>query len=85
MINGDTKMSFQIRNLSVLAYANGFTLWQYRAGVARISDVKSKGFFNDASDMISPGDMIMITSADGATILFASSVTAGTVGVSPLA
>ena len=25
-------MSFTLRNLSVLAYANGFTLWHYKAG-----------------------------------------------------
>ena len=25
-------MAFAIRNLSVLAYANGFTLWHYKAG-----------------------------------------------------
>jgi hypothetical protein len=25
-------MAFSLRNLSVLAYANGFTLWHYKAG-----------------------------------------------------
>jgi hypothetical protein len=25
-------MAFAIRNLSVLAYANGFTLWHYKSG-----------------------------------------------------
>ena len=29
-------MVFAIRNLSVLAYANGFTLWHYKAGKERL-------------------------------------------------
>ena len=29
-------MAFAIRNLSVLAYANGFTLWHYKAGNDRL-------------------------------------------------
>ena len=29
-------MAFAIRNLSVLAYANGFTLWHYKAGKDRL-------------------------------------------------
>lgn len=62
-------MSFKIRNLSVLAYANGFTLWHYRAGAGRLYGVSSSGFFNDAADMLTQGDMVMVTAADGARIL----------------
>ena len=29
-------MAFAIRNLSVLAYANGFTLWHYKSGSDRL-------------------------------------------------
>jgi len=32
-------MAFAIRNLSVLAYANGFTLWHYKAGKDRLPQV----------------------------------------------
>ena len=32
-------MAFAIRNLSVLAYANGFTLWHYKAGKDRLEQV----------------------------------------------
>ena len=43
-------MTFAIRNLSVLSYAQGFTLWHYRAGAARLDDVATLGFFNNAGD-----------------------------------
>jgi hypothetical protein len=62
-------MKFAIRNLSVLAYANGFTLWHYKAGKTTLDQVRSPGFFMDASDMTSIGDMIMVSASDGATIV----------------
>ena len=40
-------MAFAIRNLSVLAYANGFTLWHYKAGGDRLSHVEALDFFAD--------------------------------------
>ncbi|MHA1597737.1 MAG: hypothetical protein ACTSV1_03360 [Alphaproteobacteria bacterium] len=51
-------MAFQSKDLSVLAYANGFTLWHYTtADVATVVD--TAGYFNDASDMVRVGDMVM--------------------------
>ncbi len=51
----------QIRNLSVLAYAQGFTQWFYRASSCwEVDESKTAGFFNDAADMVQPGDIIMI-------------------------
>lgn len=58
-------MSFAFRNLCVLAYANGFTLWHYKAGADPLDDVAGQGFFADAVNMLSPGDMIMISARDG--------------------
>ncbi len=62
-------MVFAIRNLSVLAYANGFTLWHYKAGKDRLVTVTQPNFFAEASDMLSAGDMIMVSAADGARII----------------
>lgn len=56
---------FNIRNLSVLAYANGFTLWHYRNPAAPITACLGAGFFQDAADMLTPGD-IMFVSGSGA-------------------
>jgi hypothetical protein len=58
-------MTLALRNLSVLAYANGFTLWHYKAGKDRLDQVS----FADASDMLGAGDLIMVSAADGARIL----------------
>jgi hypothetical protein len=62
-------MAFSLRNLSVLAYANGFTLWHYKAGDAALAAVHAPGFFAAAEDMLATGDMLMISAADGAGIL----------------
>src|SRR5690348_15862096 len=64
-----TVMAFAIRNLSVLAYANGFTLWHYKAGRDRLDQVVKLDFFADASDMLAEGDMMMVSAADGGRIL----------------
>ena len=73
-----------IRNLSVLAYAMGFTLWHYRAGASDLSQVAEPGFFNDASDMFAPGDMLLVSAAEGGRVLFVTA-TAGGVVTAPLA
>ena len=54
-------MAFTIRDLSVLAYANGFTLWHYKAGMDSLADVACDDYFADASDMMAAGDMILIS------------------------
>jgi len=64
-------MAFAVRNLSVLAYANGFTLWHYKAG----PDAAAAGnpsFFSEAADLVAPGDMLMVSAPDGARILVAT-------------
>lgn len=51
-------MAFKSKDLSVLAYANGFTLWHYTT-VDLAADVDTAGYFNDASDMVRVADMVM--------------------------
>jgi len=51
-------MAFKSKDLSVLAYANGFTLWHYTT-VDLAADIDTAGYFNDASDMVRVGDMVM--------------------------
>ena len=63
-------MALVIRNLSVLAYAQGFTLWHYKAGADRLDDVAASGFLDDASDMLAAGDMVLISAADGGRIAY---------------
>jgi hypothetical protein len=62
-------MTFAVRNLSVLAYANGFTLWHYKAGQDGLGQVEQPGFFDRASDMLTGGDILMVSAQDGARML----------------
>jgi len=58
-------MAYASRDLSVIAYANGFTLWHYTTQDAA-TVVDTAGYFNDAADMLRVGDMILAnTDTDG--------------------
>ena len=61
-------MAFSLRNLSVLAYANGFTLWHYKAGNDNFVQAANPGYFADASDLLTEGDMVMLTGTEGRRI-----------------
>lgn len=77
-------MAFAIRNLSVLAYANGFTLWHYKAGTDRLAGVMSPDFFADAADMLVRGDIVMVSAADGARIVAVAKPEDGAIVTAPL-
>jgi len=77
-------MAFAIRNLSVLAYANGFTLWHYKSGKDRLDVVSGGNYLGDACDMLTAGDLIMTTAADGARILVVTVADLETVITAPL-
>lgn len=49
-------MALKLSDLSVLAYANNFTLWHYKT---IDSSVTSAGYFNNALDMMQVGDLII--------------------------
>jgi hypothetical protein len=51
-------MAFQARNLSVLAYANGFTLWHYTT-VDAATNVDTAGYFDAANEMLRVGDLVL--------------------------
>ena len=50
-------MSFTSSNLSVLAYANNFTLWHYVTTDANVTD---SGYFNSAASMLRVNDLIIV-------------------------
>lgn len=62
-------MAFSVRNLSVLAYANGFTLWHYKGSSVHLQEVEQKGFFGNARDLLAAGDIVMISACEGARLL----------------
>ena len=51
-------MAYLSKDLSVLAYANGFTLWHY-ATADTAATVDTSGYFNPAADMLRSGDIII--------------------------
>jgi len=61
-------MAFSLRNLSVLAYANGFTLWLYKTGADDQACVAAPDFFGEAGDMLAGGDILMVSGRDGGRI-----------------
>ena len=52
-------MAFDASNLSVLAYANNFTLWHY-ASVDNAAAITAANYFNNASDMMRVNDLVVI-------------------------
>lgn len=51
-------MAYDPKRLSVLAYANGFTLWHYLTNDSATT-VSTNGYFNKAAEMVRGGDMIL--------------------------
>lgn len=80
-------MAFKSKDLSVLAYANGFTLWHYTT-VDAAADVDTAGYFNDASDMLRVGDMLFANvDTDGTPaggIFYVNANASGTVDVADM-
>lgn len=77
-------MAFATRNLSVLSYANGFTLWHYTT-TDNNTAVTTAAYFNAASDMLRKGDLIVANVDTGGTqankLYFVASVVAGVVTI----
>jgi hypothetical protein len=61
-------MAFSLRNLSVLAYANGFTLWHYKTDAESHAAAATQGVFCDAADLMAPGDLVMLSGTTGGKI-----------------
>lgn len=80
-------MAYASKDLSVLAYANGFTLWHYTsADVAAAVD--TAGYFNAAADMLRVGDIIVanvgVGGTPGAGLFLVNANTAGLVDVADM-
>jgi hypothetical protein len=66
-------MAFNARELSVLAYANGFTLWHYRTADPSDSltepgatpDPDMRSYFAAAGELLRPGDQIIVNLLGG--------------------
>lgn len=52
-------MAFKSSDLSVLAYANNFTLWHYTS-VDTALTIEGAGYFNNAVDMLRLNDLLIV-------------------------
>lgn len=79
-------MSLQLSDLSVLAYANNFTLWHYKT---IDSSITTSNYFDNAATMMNENDMIVAnidTDGTPATALYVvTDITSGVVTVAALA
>ncbi len=72
-------MAYNTTNLSVLAYANNFTLWHYTTTDVSVTGT---GYFNAAADMLRVDDLIISNIATGgtpSTIFYIVTANTGTV------
>ena len=60
-------MAFQNKNLSVIAYANGFTLWHYTANET-MATITASGYFDGVSTLMNSGDIVIINASDSTAI-----------------
>lgn len=63
---------YKSRDLGVLAYTGGFTLWHYKTEDSE-EEVKKEGYFDDADDMLRAGDMIILNTKDSHGFVFYAS------------
>lgn len=80
--------AFKIKDLSVLAYGNGFTLWHYTTPDSATEVTTTGGYFDSASEMLRVGDMILANTSTGGSVagglLMVSAISSGAVTVSDL-
>ncbi|MBE2191172.1 MAG: hypothetical protein IAE63_03215 [Alphaproteobacteria bacterium] len=72
-------MAFESKDLSVLAYANNFTLWHY---TTVDSSVIGAGYFNVAASMLRVNDLIIVnidTDVAPSTVFYIVTVNSGSV------
>ena len=62
-------MAFKNRNFSVLAYANGFTLWHYATNEDTLEQIYDKSYWNNGvATLANTGDIMIVNASDGTAI-----------------
>lgn len=73
-----------IRSLALIAYASGFSMYQYKNSSHTTVQISAEGYFNAARDFLAPGDLIIIQGSDSTSQVIAAKTEAGSIIVSPL-
>ena len=62
-------MAFNNRNFSVLAYANGFTLWYYTTNEDTLEQIYDKSYWDEGiATLANTGDIMIVNASDGTAI-----------------
>lgn len=57
-------MAFKNNNLSVIAYANAFTLWHYRSLNDTLKEICTLDYFEKVRTLSNTGDIVIINARD---------------------
>lgn len=57
--------TMRVRDLSVLAYAQGVTQWSYRAPTMSVAAVSEPGYLASCVEMFEQGDPVVVICMDG--------------------
>ena len=66
-------MAFKNDNLGVIAFANGFTMWQYKSDDA-IAEITQEGYFDPIYTLCDRGDIFVINAVDTTKMMCVHSV-----------
>jgi hypothetical protein len=77
-------MPFDVQKLSVLAYANGFTLWHYRNDADTRAAMLAAGYFDQSAHLLRRGDMLLTRASDSFAILHVTANTGTAVTVAAI-
>lgn len=61
-------MAFENKNFSVLAYANGFTLWHYATKTDMLKDLEDQNYFLQVRNLMNTGDIVILNGSNGTAI-----------------
>ena len=59
---------FLNRDMSVIAYANGFTLWHYKNNNDSVDQIDWAGYFDKIQTLMNTGDIVIINAKDGTAV-----------------
>ncbi len=62
-------MAFQPKDLSVIAYANGFTMWHYKSAADALATIADAGYFDGAAAMLRVADLIVVADSEGSAAI----------------
>lgn len=70
-------MALKNRNLNIIAYDNGWTVWHYKT--TDVLEELLDGYFNPTATLMNQNDMIVINAGDQNCIMFVKEINNGNV------